>query len=247
MPMRVPKLRGVIRRRMLINFRVEPDAMQRLLPKPFVPKLQGRWAVAGICLIRLEQIRPHFVPVPAGLSSENAAHRVAVRWVEGDEQREGVFIPRRDSDSRLNHWVGGRLFPGEHHPAHFEVRDAKSGIALNMHSLDGAVRVAVRARPAQAIPKDSIFKSLEEVSAFFEAGSLGYSATTKGDHFDGLNLATDGWRVEALDVDEVHSSFFEDPDRFPPGSVHFDCALLMRDIPHTWQSVEDLPAATAPA
>jgi hypothetical protein len=245
--MRVPKLRGVIRRRMLVNFRVDPEVMQRFLPPPFVPKLQGRWAVAGVCLIRLEQIRPSFVPISAGLSSENAAHRVAVRWLDGKQDREGVFIPRRDSDSRFNQWVGGRLFPGEHHPAHFEVRDKNSGIALDMRSLDGAVRVSVRARPAKAIPSTSIFGSLEEVSAFFEAGSLGYSATEKGDHFDGLSLATDGWRVEALDVDEVHSSFFEDLARFPAGSVQFDCALLMRDIPHTWQSVESLPALTARA
>jgi len=32
----------------------------------------------------------------------------------------------------------------------------------------------------------------------------------------------------------VESSFFEDRALFPPGSVEFDCALLMRGIEHEW-------------
>lgn len=76
--MRLPKIHGVIRRRMLVNFRVDPKVMQRFLPNPFRPKLLGDTALAGICLIRLEQIRPRPLPAMMGFSSENAAHRVAV-------------------------------------------------------------------------------------------------------------------------------------------------------------------------
>jgi len=35
----------------------------------------------------------------------------------------------------------------------------------------------------------------------------------------------------------MHSSFFE---RFPASSVAFDCALVMRDIPHEWHTEPDL-------
>jgi len=41
-------------------------------------------------------------------------------------------------------------------------------------------------------------------------------------------------------VERVESSFFEDKSRFPPGTVKFDCALLMRDIEHEWHSREPL-------
>src|SRR5438105_15949149 len=40
------------------------------------------------------------------------------------------------------------------------------------------------------------------------------------------------WQVQPLAVEEVYSSYFADARRFPPGSVVFDSALLMRDIPH---------------
>ncbi|HEV2802292.1 MAG TPA: DUF2071 domain-containing protein [Pyrinomonadaceae bacterium] len=98
---------------MLVNFKVDPQVMQRHLPNRFRPKLQKGYAVAGICLIRLEHIRPKLLPPFAGLSSENAAHRVAVLWEgESNQLQEGVFIPRRDTNSLMNHLAGGRIFPG---------------------------------------------------------------------------------------------------------------------------------------
>ena len=46
------KIHGIIRRRLLVNFRVEPAVIQRLLPARFRPKVHAGHAVAGICLIR---------------------------------------------------------------------------------------------------------------------------------------------------------------------------------------------------
>ena len=78
--MRIPALHGVIDRRILVNYRVNPDAVQAVLPPPFHPKLVRGVGIAGICLIRLRGIRPAFVPSWLGISSENAAHRMAVEW-----------------------------------------------------------------------------------------------------------------------------------------------------------------------
>lgn len=110
--MRLPKVHGVIRRRLLVNFRVPPEIIQRQLPSPFVPRVHNGHAIAGICLIRLEDIRPKRFPRILGLSSENAAHRIAVRWEDATGPHEGVYIPRRDTGSIISHLAGGRLFPG---------------------------------------------------------------------------------------------------------------------------------------
>jgi uncharacterized protein YqjF (DUF2071 family) len=126
--MKFPVIQGIIRRRILVNFRVDPEIIQPQLPKGFQPKLYAGQAIAGICLIRLEEIRPRFLPAPLGVTSENAAHRIAIRWRDGSgDPREGVFIPRRDTSSYLNHLAGGRLFPGEHHRADFTVSDTSNG------------------------------------------------------------------------------------------------------------------------
>jgi hypothetical protein len=239
--LRLPVIRGVIDRRILVNYRVEPEVMARLLPAPFRPKLIHGHAIAGICLIRLKHVRPKFLPGPIGFSSENAAHRVAVEW--DDEQaitREGVYIPRRDSDSRLNALAGGRLFPGIHHHAAFDVSESPNSFEIDIASDDGAMKLSVIARVSSELPASSIFESIDEASQFFKAGSLGYSATNDADRFQGLSLHCARWQVEPLEVKHVTSSWFHDLSRFPAGSAAFDCALLMRGISHEWHTQNDL-------
>jgi len=238
---RLPVIQGVIRRRILVNWRVDPAVMRAQLPSRFAPKLHAGYAIAGVCLIRMEAIRPRFVPGLLGLSSENAAHRVAVVWEgDGGARKEGVFIPRRDTGSAVNRLVGGRLFPGEHHPARFAVTETAEGIDFRMQSDDGRVAVRVRGKPGGPLPRASCFGSLPVASGFFEPGALGYSVTGDPGRLDGLELRTRGWRVEPLQVEEVHSSYFAEPTRFPPGSIAFDCALIMRNLGHEWHSADDL-------
>jgi hypothetical protein len=100
---------------------------------------------------------------------------------------------------------------------------------------------------ADSLPASSCFASLAEASAFFEGGSLGYSVTRNGERLDGLLLRTVDWRIRALAVSEVYSSFFADRARFPDGSVEFDHALIMRDVIHEWHKAEDLYAASRSA
>jgi hypothetical protein len=239
--MRLPSISGKIRRRILVNFRVQPEIAQRLLPPPFRPKLHEGHAVAGICLIRLEEIRPWHLPAVLGMSSENAAHRIAVCWTGPDgAELEGVYIPRRDTSSLFNHVVGGRLFPGHHHRARFEVRDDDEGINFAMRAADGGVAVELQARETDRLPPTSRFRSLDDASAFFRTGSLGYSPRARGPQLDGLSLVTRTWSVAALAVQHVHSSFFSDRAQFPEGSVELDCALLMRNIVHEWHTAADL-------
>lgn len=240
MGIRLPTIQGVIRRRILANFRIDPEVMQRQIPSRFTPKLHKGFAVAGICLIRLEHIRPKFVPEAIGLSSENAAHRVAVLWQDDGTAREGVFISRRDTNSQLNSLLGGRIFPGEHHPATFNVAESEDQIKLSVRSQDASVSVDIEGQIARTLPVTSIFSSLPEASTYFEGGALGYSVTNEPDRLDGLTLATKEWRVEPLEVTKVYSSHFSDEARFPKGTVEFDHALIMRNVAHEWHSAEDL-------
>jgi len=247
--MMLPAIRGVIDRRMLVNFRVDPAVLAALLPAPFRPKVFAGSGVAGICLIRLRAIRPVGLPSWLGVGSENAAHRIAVEWTTaGGDVREGVYIPRRDTTSRLNAAFGGRLFPGIHHHARFEVSETAERFALSMQSDDGTAHLSVVTRLAADLPRGSIFGSVAEASRFFESGSLGYSPTAVPATYQGLELRCEQWHVEPLAVEQVASSFFDDRARFPTGSATFDCALLMRGIEHEWHQRRDMccaPAVTA--
>ncbi|MFJ3091609.1 DUF2071 domain-containing protein [Streptomyces sp. NPDC086838] len=233
--MRQPRLSSIVERRLLVNYRVDPDTAARLLPQPLRPQLVHGHAVAGICLLRLGSVRPARAPKALGLRSENAAHRIAVEWDGPDGVETGVYIPRRDTASRLNVLAGGRIFPGQHGHAGFEVHEAPGQIRVAFATGDGDTRVDVTVEPSSELRGSELFAGLAEASRFFQAGAKGYSATRSGRHLDGMELHTDAWHVEAGRVRSAASSFFDDPDRFPPGTATLDCALIMRDVPADWR------------
>jgi hypothetical protein len=232
--MNIPKIEGVIERRLLINFTADPEIIRQIIPFPFRPKLYQEKAIVGICLIRLKQIRPSGLPGFLGISSENAAHRSAVEWTEDGDMKEGVFIPRRDSSSFLNSLVGGRIFPGRHFHSKFDIEEKHGHYSVACSGADGT-RVSICARKAGKFDSNSIFHNIENASRFFEHGSIGYSPNLN--KFEGLQLKILDWKVEPLEVISVQSSFFENKKLFPKSSVIFDHALLMTEVKHEWISV----------
>lgn len=243
--MKLPRLEGVIERRLLVNYRVDPDVITQLLPSPFRPQLVGDAAIAGICLLRLGSMRPEGFPTWAGLRSENAAHRIAVEWDTRQGVRTGVYIPRRDSASFANLVLGGRVYPGEHHRARFDVVESPSDLRVAFAARDGSAHVRVHARLTDELTGSNLFANLADASMFFEQGSAGYSATRDPDRFDGLGLETSAWKVAPTTVEHVSSSLFDDRKLFPPGTAVLDCALVMRDVPVRWQPLAPMHASTA--
>lgn len=137
----------------------------------------GGWRWGGVCLIRLKQERPRFVPKFMGISSENAAHRFAVQWEFEGRTHEGVYIPRRDTSSRLNWLAGGKIFPGVHHHASFKVDEKDDQFHVALKSDDGEMEFSVHCEIAKDLSARSVFADLEEASDFFKEGALGYSAS----------------------------------------------------------------------
>lgn len=237
--MNIPTITGLIHRRILINYQVDGEVLANYLPRPFRPKLVNGKGIVGICLIRLKHIRPKGLPKQVGISSENAAHRIAVEWTENGELKEGVFIPRRDTSSRLNALAGGRVFPGVHYLAKFKVLEENGRYEVAFTSEDGTF-LSIKAEETGTWNTDSVFESLACASDFFEQGAVGFSPNQNGRCFDGLELNTYSWQVQTLKVSEVKSSFFENEAIFPKGNVTFDNALLMHSIEHEWKGMEPI-------
>lgn len=270
----LPPLRGIIDRRILVNFRIDPDAIRdaELLPDGFRPRTVDGVAIGGICCIRLADIRPVGLPTGLGLSSENAAHRIGVEWdedasehdqrkslMEDDrresisenehsdredgEQRTGVYIPRRDTNSLLNSFIGSRVF-GRHYQASFQVSEGDGRYELTMRSPNGPVMMHVEAREPDTFPENSVFEDTADASAYHQCGSVGYCPSPDESRLQGVELTTDEWQVQPLAVESVSASFFE--TRLPADAVEFDNALLMDGIGHQWDPRPSKPTSAAP-
>jgi hypothetical protein len=233
-------IHGIIDRRLLLNYRIQPDVLRAVLPRPFRPKTFAGWGIGGICMIRFRALRPRGTPAWMGVSSENAAHRFAVEWEQDGEKREGVFIPRRDTNSGFNKAFGGRIFPGIFNRSDFQVAETDESISIRIVRADGGEEAAISAKTSTHLSNGSLFPNVETAAQFFSLGATGYSATHEPNRFHGMDLVSLHWAIAPLEIESARSAFFTDVQKFPPGSVELDSALVMRNIPHEWHSRPDL-------
>ena len=189
----LPVLQGTIVRRVLMNFRADPVIARRLVPKPFEIVTQNGSAVVGVCLIRLEHLRPKGLPASVGLSSENMAHRIAVRFPSATGWRPGVFIWRRETNQRLTALLGGRLFPGVHGHARFHALESEEELSLEVFTKRKEADVTFRGSRVSKWKQTGLFDTLATVSAFFAQGDCGFSRSRHGayDARDGIA----GWQM----------------------------------------------------
>jgi hypothetical protein len=232
----MPGVQGLMDRRILVALRVRPEVAARIIPKPLVPRIVAGWNIAGVCMIRLDDMRIAGVPSWLGRGSENSAHRFAVHWYANGRIKEGVYIPDRDTDSQINHLVGGRLFPGVHHLADFTAWESEGRFRVGFSRRNGACGVKVVARTADDWPIGSVFGSLAEASEFYHSGCVGWSARPGDDCLDGMELSCNQWAMKPLLVERFESTYFQNRNLFPAGSVEFDSACLMRGVRHRWSA-----------
>jgi hypothetical protein len=87
------------------------------------------------------------LPKIVGVSSENMAHRIAIRYPTDEGMKPGVFIWRRETDQKLVQMLGGRAFPGVHGAAQFYVSENAGQLTMEVRTEGGqTVGPAFRAR-----------------------------------------------------------------------------------------------------
>lgn len=221
------KVQGLCSRRIILNWRVNPDGLQKILPAPF------------ICIIELEEMRPKGMPAFVGMRSINAAPRIAVEWPHEDSFEQGVYIPHRYTSAKWNTVVSKlRFFPTASGAGDIEVEESEDGrISAHAVAPDG-MRLSFSGQAAGALDENSIFKSTQEASDFLKAAQVAYSpkeireSSDIGLEFDAIKLKTYEWQASALSKNEAECTFIS--DNFKGDEANFDSALIMRGIGHEW-------------
>lgn len=222
-----PAITSLTERRLLVNFRLDPQAAARILPAGARPLLRRGHAVGGICLIRLTGIgRPgpglagNLADLAGrlGLRAEIAVHRIATVRPGPDGPEQGLHVIRRDTDSRISTLTAGLFLPGEHHLARFEVEESPERLRIRYRAADGGAEAAVQAVAADRLRGSVLFADFEEAAAFARASPDGYA--TREQEFS----------VRPAALLEVSSSVFGDRALFPTGTAEPDSAVVLRDV-----------------
>jgi hypothetical protein len=232
----LPVMAGTMARRILINYRADPEVVARQIPPSLELNLVNGFAMVGLCLIRMERLRPNFLPFDFGMCSENIAHRVAVTYQENGERKPGVFIWRRETDSRLIAALGGRAFAGVHQRAEISIDEHGNEIQVQARTVDGKADVRLHAATTAEWNPTRLFPSFAMASDFLRAGCCGFSLGHDETSLEAMTLRTLSWKMTPLALRSLSSAFYEDEDRFPPGSIALDHALLMRGIALEWHA-----------
>jgi len=233
---RVALVRGVIERRLLVAYRLDPDVAQNLLPAPFRTRLISGYAVAGIALARLGQLRPAGLPSVGGLTRESATHGIAVEWESARDLHTGVYVLHRDSGAPTGA-PGDGVGPRRHlrRTPQFTVDERTDGLHVAYTSRNRTVHIDVDVVLAASLAGSALFSDAPAAARFFALDGAGAAWGPQGR----------GWRLTARDrclgaahVRTATSSIFADASVFPPGSAQLDSALLLRDVAVAWAPVE---------
>ena len=219
--MRFAPVRGVIERRLLVIYRLDPKVAKELLPPPWQARLIGGYAVAGIALAHLGRLRPAGLPPVAGLARESVTHGIAVEWESARSLYTGVFVTHHDSA------VAGRGRRLRRAPR-FTVDERTDGLRVAYTGRDRTVRVDVDVSLAANLAGSALFPDVRAASRFLELDGEGGAAW--GPRPKGLRLSARDRSIGAARVLSATSTVFANTSVFPPGSVHLDSALLMRDL-----------------
>jgi len=223
---------GLCERRLILNWRVDPELVVKHLPRPFRPRLVNGKAIVGVDILKLANMRLTGLPGFTGFSTENAVDRVSVEWDEGGAVVKGLYVPYRYSPSAVNTIVSmTRLFPTVFTFANFAFSER-----------GGIYRVTVRgeqnqfeleARQSKEFSDKSVFKSAKEASDFHRDSRISYSPSADENVLDAVYLKSLDWQAKPLEVKRISCSYVE---RLYPKAA-FDSALIMFDTKHEWHGL----------
>ncbi len=233
-----PTIRGFVERRLLVNYRVDLETLDKALPAPFRAREVGdtREGMGSVCFTQVEDARPSLFPSGMGTTVEAVTHRVSAELrLEGEPTAEHCFyVPQREVSSRLQAIVGRRLLPTKMEQAEITTEENGDGCLVLVEDGIEKVGFEVRETDTDEVDEDSVFYSVESARVFLCEGGVEYSRS--GGSYGGLNCCQDGGEMVPVEVTRARSSYFE-----KMGGV-LDSAFVIAETEHEWQPDRPVPA-----
>ena len=219
---------GLIKKCILVNYRIVPDLVEPLIPANCAPKLHGGFAIAGVCIIQFAKVRTKGRMEMLGAAYSTCAHRVAVVWKGSvGTAKQGTHIFQRQSSGPIGKLGGGWLFSSEATPAAFQFDDDGKSVFADVKSKDGTMDFNVAGKSSNLVSKHSGFNTPAEAVAFFGPSSGEANGPSR-------------WSFESLECDTSFSAVFCNKAKFPEDSTFLDSAFIIRDVKYEWSKEADL-------
>lgn len=247
--LRFPKhpfpVRTVFRHCALANFRIEPDALARVLPEPLEPALAHGRAWLSVVIAEMEKLRPVGVPRALGFTYNQIVYRAVVDC----DGRRGVHFLRSDADSRIM-CLGGNLmsfFRFNH--GKVDIRPTPSRLRVDANSrAPRPVVVSAEfdlAATSGDLPASSVFGSMDESKRFLVELFDAFAPRSGGNAVDLVSIERNDWAVRVVPNTGIYS--FMGPDGPFGSAAELDSVFVVDDLHYRWSRLRTLDAGTTPA
>jgi hypothetical protein len=217
-------LSEAIQSRCLIYYRAAPEAVSSVLPEGLEPAVYRGFTMVGLCWTRVLGIPGRWLSKHLAPTSDELAYCFSVASRRPDA-RHRVWVQHRETNSRFSaHWAS-RVLGGEYQLAEFRVEETPWRLALDVEN-GGRRELTLRAESSAEF-LGSVFLSAREVEDWLQHSGSTQPRSPLVPSAPDLSVAGGRWTIDPLAVFELRCPFFEDPGRFPPGTLQLDSAFRM--------------------
>ena len=237
-------MKAVFRNCFMINFAVEPDVMQRLLPTPLQPDLYANKAFVDVAVVDMEQMRPAFLPRGFGINYNQVVYRTAVRC----NGERGVYFLRSDADNGLISKAGNWMTFFQFHHSRMQWQRQEGCFQFDLMAQPGQ-HADIHARfdissPSRQMPENSCFPSLAEAQAFLVELYSAYSPDARG--ISRVRIQRTPWDIQVVQDTRGIYEFMQGSEMFPEGTATLDSVFYVRDLSYLWSPTERLSSSHTP-
>jgi uncharacterized protein YqjF (DUF2071 family) len=232
-----------------LNYAVEPDALEQVLPAPLEPELHQGTAWVQVLMSSLREMRPQGLTGLAGFNFYQVSYRAAVRYrnARGRWRRGGYFV-RSETNDALMRRIGNSLAEFKFHEfGEADMVMAREGDRLTfgvdpLPAYPGGRLVGVLdTRPLPGPPEGSVWPSLD---ALQEPLVECYDAFGVADgYMYVLTIDRGPWNARFVRPVELYCEAMQ--DGVFAGRARLDSVLHLRECSYRWRPLrrEPIPAA----
>lgn len=232
---KVPGLRlnGMVTRRFLITYPVQPEALSGFLPPDAELSTWQGLAWVSACFINVRRMRPCVVPDPIGIEFNYLIHRTRARLPYPDGvRRESVLVLEANINNRLFAAIGQRLHGVGFHSRDIRLLEGPDYWRVQMRDDDDALLYqadVAKASITDALPPGSRFPDLASADTFLLNVSYGAEWHAQKRSLRLVPETHDAWRALAGSCSTQRFAFLESLDGAVPQADH---VITMTNVPH---------------
>lgn len=178
--------------RLIVNFRMTPDALRRRLPAEWLePQVLNGWAVASFCVLDLDRVTLWPFPPVIPIRTVSCAYRCGAIDTSSGTEEPSVYITDRNTDRPIIARLGPIIFADTIPPVHAAIARSEGTIEVSVSHMDGQRLFSVDFHPASNPQQleSELFESLDQFAEFIKGGVSSYTPSTRVDRLARVDLA----------------------------------------------------------